>query len=339
MYTSNQNKLKLETERKNMNILIAGTGAMAFGFQSLAWKKHPDWKFFFHGSKDSATSFLDKLYRCNALVIAISTHDDGSAATDLILKAVQLGKPVVTCEKGALSEYFHELLPYLDLIGYNAACGGGSMILELLRNPTGIERIDAVANGSCNNISHLCEKGKDLDEAVAETQAGGYTDPGKKTIREIVMGELEDACKKAVIIHNLAFRDRPIRRNMMSFTHFSEDGIYQLFAKHRWENQPWRENEFWVKRLVIRIFPYEHEKRGNIWKGDPCFWMRTDTHCVVGTFIDAEKVFLCYPEGVTNCLQIQGDGIYDLAFGPGAGIIPTASAMLSDLERLLHESG
>jgi len=322
-----------------MNILIAGTGLMAFGFQSLAWRRHPDWKFFFHRSNDSATSFLDRLYRCDALVVAISTHDDGSAARDMILKAVQIGKPVATCEKGALSEYFEELGPYLKIIGYNAACGGGSMMLELLRNPVDVERIDAVANGSSNNISHLCEKGLEVDESVSQTQADRYTDPGKKSIREIVMGELEDACRKAVIIHNMAFRDRPIRRSMMSFTHFSEDGIYQLFAKHRWNDQPWRENEFWVKRLVIRIFPYNHNKRGEIWRGDPCFWMRTDTHCVVGTFIDAEKVFLCYPEGVTNCLQVIDNGEWNLAFGPGAGIVETAGAMLKDLERLLNTNG
>lgn len=323
-----------------MNILIAGTGSMAFAFQSLAWQKHPEWKFFFQRSKDSATSFLDKLYRCDALVVAISTHDDGSAACDMILKAVQIKKPVVTCEKGALSEYFDELLPYLKLIGYNAACGGGSMMLELLRNSIKVERIDAVADGSCNNISHLCEKDMELEDAVERTQADGYTDPGKKSIRDVVMGELEDACRKAVIMHNLAFRDRPIRRSMMSFTHFSENGIYQLFAKHRWENQPWRDNEFWVKRLVIRIFPYKHEKRGEIWRGDPCFWMRTEEHYIAGSFIDPAWVFPFVPYGPQNCMRVERKGgKADFLYGQGAGIFETAGTMLSDLERLLNTSG
>jgi homoserine dehydrogenase len=215
----NQNKQKLENKRKTMNILIAGTGLMAFGFQSIAWRQHPDWKFFFHRSKDSASSFLDRLYQCDALVVAISTKDDGSAACDMILKAVQIGKPVVTCEKGALSEYFDELAPYLERIGYNSACGSGTNILCLLRNTLGTKRVFGIVNGTCNYVSWFTRQDDGpletrLQKGIKEAQRLLLCEPGTDSPAQIINGELADACRKTVIVYNDAYPKKPIRYSL-----------------------------------------------------------------------------------------------------------------------------
>jgi homoserine dehydrogenase len=313
-----------------MNILIAGTGAMAFGFQSLAWRRHPDWKFFFHGSKDSATSFLDRLYRCDALVVAISTHDDGSVACDMILKAVQLGKPVVTCEKGALSEYFADLVDYLKLIGYNAACGGGTNILCLLRNTLGVKRIFGIVNATCNYVSWFTRQAEGpfetrLQKGIKEAQRLLLCEPGADSLARIINSELADACRKTVIVYNSANHEKPIRFSDMSMMTFSDSGALELF----------REKE---KALMISIVPRETNDALVIQKS--CFWTKTDSHLITGRFIETEGFFPFVPERQGNCLLVEDYGGTAFVCGnKGAGIVPTSAAMLGDLELLLNTRG
>lgn len=169
------------------------------------------------------------------------------------------------------------------------------------------------------------DKGQTLQEAVRQTQAARYTDPGANSLCEIIQGELADAGRKAVIVHNEAFPDRPVRFSMMSSMMYFDDGIHQLFAKSPTSG--------YVKRLIVHIFPQSDLRKYWLYVSDPCFSMRTETHYISGKFVDPEWMFPMVPWGTTNCLRVEyKDGKADFIYGPGAGLAETAEMMIYDIE-------
>jgi len=65
--------------------------------------------------------------------LTISTKDNGETARDYILEVLSLGIPIVICEKGALSNFYSELKPYLNRIGYSATVGGGERLKKSMQ--------------------------------------------------------------------------------------------------------------------------------------------------------------------------------------------------------------
>lgn len=262
--------------------------------------------------------------------VAISTKDHGLAAATYIWEIVCLRKPVVTCEKGSLSEYFHRFRPYLNRIGYNTTVGGASFILDLLKDIRTVRRATAVLNGSCNNISTLIERGWKIEDAIAKTQKDGYTDPGQQSTQEIINNEIADACRKAVILHNLINSKHSVKYSEMSHEVFSGDGMYHLFTKSPGQD--------YAKRLIIDIYMLGNEGIDQD-PGISCFWTRTPTHYISGSFRDPTSCFPMIPRGAYNCLRVEyGNGKADFQYGVGAGVTETAQAMIVDAERLLESN-
>jgi homoserine dehydrogenase len=109
------------------------------------------WEVSFFTSQDDRATFLRRAMQSDIVALAIDTRDDGAIARSFLLEALRAGIPVVTCEKGALANYFEELEPYLLRIGYTATVGGGSRLLSLLRRPLKrLAYIRGVVNGTLN---------------------------------------------------------------------------------------------------------------------------------------------------------------------------------------------
>ena len=78
-------------------------------------------------------NYLDYAQELDAAFLAIPTADDGSIASGYIKSFLEKGIPVITCEKGALSNHFASLESCLEKIGFSASVGGGTRLLSYLR--------------------------------------------------------------------------------------------------------------------------------------------------------------------------------------------------------------
>lgn len=104
--------------------------------------------------KDKSENWLDYCHDIDIIFLAIPTVDDGRTALNFISAAVKKEIPIVTCEKGALSNYFAELKPILNSTGYSATVGGGSGMIHFLKRRffSGMREVHAIVNSTMNYI-------------------------------------------------------------------------------------------------------------------------------------------------------------------------------------------
>src|SRR5438067_1598163 len=129
-------------------------------------------------------------------------------ARELILTALDNGKPVVTGNKELIAAAGAELFEAADKAGvdllFEAAVAGGIPLIRPLRESLAGERIRRVlgiVNGTTNFIlTRMTEEGATFPEALAEAQALGYAEPDPSADVEGA-----DAAAKAAILANVAF--------------------------------------------------------------------------------------------------------------------------------------
>ncbi|MBS3090864.1 hypothetical protein J4217_00255 [Candidatus Pacearchaeota archaeon] len=144
----------------------------------------------------------------DAVFLAIPTLDTGEIALRYITSTLEAGVPIITCEKGALSNYFSQLEEAVrsHRIGYSATVGGGSRLLRYLQERIGpqVQEIHAVINGTLNYIFEGLSRGRSLGEVVEETKRLGYAEPGAKHPLEVINKEATgDVPMKTSILFNV----------------------------------------------------------------------------------------------------------------------------------------
>lgn len=105
-------------------------------------------------------------------------------ARDAILKALELGKPVVTANKALLSSHGEELFAAAKQFGanlyYEASVCGGIPIIKSLREGFVGNRISAlygIVNGTCNYIlTRMKLEGADFADVLEDAQRLGYAE-------------------------------------------------------------------------------------------------------------------------------------------------------------------
>lgn len=229
-------------------------------------------------------------------------------AKTLILKAIEKGKDVVTANKALLALHGEEIYKAVENhnveIGYEGAVGGGIPIIRSLKEglvANRIESIYGIINGTSNYIlTKMTEEGKEFSEALQEAKNKGYAEADPTLDIEGI-----DSAHKLVILANLAF-GTPV-----SFDDLYTEGISKItpldinFA---------REFGYKIKSLAIaKIVDEEIELR------------------VHPTMIP-EEYLISKVDGVFNAIYVVGDALGSAMFyGRGAGQMPTASAVLSDI--------
>lgn len=284
---------------------------------------------------------IDNLKNCqnyfkdlDVVFLAIPTFDDGKIAFDYMSSLLEKNIPVVTCEKGSLSNYFSELEKWIDKIGYSATVGGGTRLLRYLEgkiNPQ-VKEVHAVINGTLNYIFDEISKGKNLGEAVEGAKRLGYTEPGANNPIDIINKEsLGDAPMKSAILFNTCFREftpKRMRAKDVELSKIGEQGLKQLIVE--------ADN----RRYIVSIA--KGDKKEDIIGG---FKYHIDGWTISAGFknISENHLFLeLVPKGVNNALLIYEDegGTYRVS-GEGAGAGPTTSSMIQDANNLIisgHQS-
>ena len=76
-----------------------------------------------------------KTLKPDIVFLTMPSTEDGIAAHGYISHFIKSGVPVVTAEKGAMANYFDELLPHVDrLLGISATVGGGTRMRPVFRS-------------------------------------------------------------------------------------------------------------------------------------------------------------------------------------------------------------
>jgi homoserine dehydrogenase len=229
-------------------------------------------------------------------------------AGDLVLSALQAGKPVITANKALIAARGPELIAAAAKSGvsllFEAAVGGGIPIIRPLSETLAgeqVERVVGIVNGTTNYIlTKMAEEGADYATALVEAQQLGYAEPDPTAD---VSGA--DAADKAAILASLAFG------TWVGADQVYHEGIESLAA----EDLAYAADLGYVVKLLA-------------------FAIRTAAG--VSTRVHPAMLPVDHPlaavRGATNAIFIEGPSIGELLFaGPGAGGDPTATAVLGDV--------
>jgi homoserine dehydrogenase len=231
-----------------------------------------------------------------------------TTAFDLVQGALNAGKHVVTANKALMAARGNELAALAEESGvalrYEAAVAGGIPIIKTLRESLAANAIQSVAgiiNGTGNYIlTEMAKAGRDFEDVLAEAQALGYAEADPTFDIDGT-----DAAHKLVILATLAFgiplnSEGPFTEGINSVA--PED---LRFAA---------ELGYVIKHLGIATRAGE----------------RVDLR-VHPTLIPVDKQ-IATVDGVLNTVMIRSDGVGELVLvGPGAGALPTASAVCGDV--------
>jgi len=229
-------------------------------------------------------------------------------ARELVLKAIEAGKHVVTANKALLAKHGTEIFSAAHrkgvMVAFEASVAGGIPIIKAIREGLSANRIEWIAgiiNGTCNYIlTEMRDKGLPFDMVLAEAQRLGYAEADPAFDVEGI-----DAAHKLTILAAIAFGIP------MQFDKVYTEGISKLTAldiKYA-EGLGYR-----IKLLGIT----RRTKEGIELRVHP-------------TLIPARRL-IANVEGVMNAVLVKGDAVGPtLYYGRGAGAEATASAVVADL--------
>lgn len=229
-------------------------------------------------------------------------------AGDLILAALEAGKPVITANKELIAARGPELIAAAERRGvpllFEAAVGGGIPIIRPLSETLAgepVDRILGIVNGTTNYIlTQMTEYGQSYDAALADAQELGFAEPDPTAD---VSGA--DAASKAAILASLAFG-----------SWVGPDDVFTEGIEAITKTDIALAAEFGYVVKLIGVA----ERIGS--------GVSVRVH---PTMIPADHP-LSAIRGATNAVFIEGPSIDSLLFaGPGAGGEPTATAVLGDV--------
>ena len=229
-------------------------------------------------------------------------------AKELILKAIANGRHVVTANKALIAGHGNELFAAaaarkVDLY-FEASVGGCMPIIKTLRESLAGNRIASmtgILNGTCNYIlSKITDEGSSFADALADAQKEGYAeaDPTLDV-------EGYDTAHKITILSSIAY-GMPVNLK----------DVYVEGISHITPVDIEYAGQFGY-RIKLLAISKRHEGA-----------VEVRVHPTMIPFGD----MLSNVNGTLNAVTVTGDASGDiLLYGRGAGMMPTASAVVGDL--------
>jgi homoserine dehydrogenase len=240
--------------------------------------------------------------------IVVEVIGGTEAARDLVLAAISRGKHVVTANKALLALHGNEIFAAAAAnnveVAFEASVCGGIPIILALRQGLAANRILemlGILNGTANYIlTKMTEEGSSFAQALKEAQAKGYAEADPTLDVEGI-----DTAHKLAILMALAYGAR------VDFEAVTVEGISGLEPI---DLQFAREFGYTIKLLAIT---------------------RNDSGALEArvhpTLIPRDHM-LANVGGAFNAVYVTGDAVGPILLsGQGAGMMPTASAVVSDL--------
>jgi homoserine dehydrogenase len=229
-------------------------------------------------------------------------------ARELVLKAIDNGKHVVTANKALIAMHGNEIFAAAQdkgvMVAFEAAVAGGIPIIKALReglSANKIEWLTGIINGTGNFIlTEMRDKGRDFAEVLKEAQELGYAEADPTFDVEGI-----DAAHKLTILASIAF-GIPLQ-----FDKVYTEGISRIT----------REDVTYAEAFGYRIKHLGYTRRTA--KG---IEMRVHPTLI------PERRLIANVDGVMNAVLVNADAVGPtLYYGAGAGSEPTASAVVADI--------
>ena len=231
-----------------------------------------------------------------------------SPAKEMVLRAIENGKHVVTANKALIAAHGNEIFSAAQekgvTVAFEAAVAGGIPIIKAVREGLVANRIEwaaGIINGTGNYIlTEMRDKGRDFADVLQEAQQLGYAEADPTFDVEGI-----DAAHKLTIMGSIAF------------------GIPLQFEKTYTEGIGGIEQQdvAYADELGYRI-----KHLGIARRVDAGIELR-----VHPTLIPARQL-IANVDGVMNAVLVQGDAVGPtLYYGAGAGSLPTASSVVADV--------
>jgi len=258
--------------------------------------------------KELLTDRVDEVLEDPDISIVIELIGGLEPARSFILRALEKGKHVVTANKALLAhkgdEIFQKAFQCKLDIGFEASvCGGIPVILALQQGLVANEigSILGIFNGTSNFIlTQMTEEGLPYKDALKEAQQRGYAEADPSLDVEGM-----DTVHKLSILMHLAY-GAPLNPKALFVEGITRvDSLDIAFA---------RDFGYCIKLLAIC------RKEGALLEARVHPTMIPKGHMLANV------------QGAYNALYICGDSVGDiLLYGQGAGMMPTGSAVVSDL--------
>ena len=229
-------------------------------------------------------------------------------AKDLMLKAIANGKHVVTANKALLARHGNEIFDRADEMGvdvaYEASVGGCMPIIKTMRESlvgNRIQSMTGILNGTCNYIlSKITDDGSMFEDALADAQANGYAEADPTLDVEGF-----DTAHKLAILTALGYG------MAINYDDIYIEGISKITPL---DIEFAAQFGYRIKLLAIsKLNAGVVEAR------------------IHPTMIPFNNI-LSNVNGTLNAITVAGDAVGEILLsGHGAGMMPTASAVISDI--------
>ncbi len=231
-----------------------------------------------------------------------------SPAKELVLKAIENGKHVVTANKALIAIHGNEIFAAAKakgvMVAFEAGVAGGIPVLKAIREGLAANQIEWIAgiiNGTGNFIlTAMRDKGQTFDQALQEAQALGYAEADPSFDVEGI-----DAAHKLTILSSTAFG------TPLQFDKTYTEGIGKI------EQQ----DVLYAGELGYRIKHLGITRK-----------TMTGIEQRVHPTLIPERRLIANVDDVMNAVLVKGNAVGPtLYYGAGAGSEPTASAVVADV--------
>ena len=254
------------------------------------------------------TTDFEEILQLPQLDIIMEAIVDQEPSFTYLKAGIARGCHIITANKEMFAHHGQELLSLAKerhvSIGFEATVAGGIPIIQTLRqlfNVNRIHRVEGILNGTSNFIlSQMRENKLSFAEALRLAQVNGFAESDPSNDIEGI-----DAFYKTMILSKMTFAQEPDWQKVerKGISHITRECIEK------------------AESLGLR---YKHI--ANVWleEGRVCASVKP-------VLVGRDHPFYSI-EGVQNAVNVESDLVGSITLqGPGAGMFPTASAMIEDL--------
>lgn len=254
------------------------------------------------------TSDANKLLDDPTIDIVIELMGGYEPARRFVLRAISNGKSVVSANKALLAVHGAEIFSAAEEagvdIGYEASVGGGIPIIRTLKEGLAGDRnraIYGIVNGTSNYIlSTMTQQGGDFSAVLGEAQKQGLAEADPTYDVDGI-----DAAHKLALLIQLGFG---------TTAHCAEIPVEGI--RHVSQRDIGFAREFGYAIKLLAIAKYDGHQ----------------VEARVHPTMVPSKHLLADVNGAYNAIFVQGEALGStMYFGLGAGMMPTATAVLADL--------